>query len=157
MNAVPGQLRDSLLVDIFRQSMKILDVRPEGQIDLAIVPLNVISEEAEIPDQPGIFILVHGFVVFHVQLSLFKEPLWNAEQIADFGNDQIGAVGIVDFFLRFFFVVFRKSIDGVDVVCNWCHRDYLRFCCVLWLSAATQKKHPGYNSRVFAVFGASAF
>ena len=53
--------------------MQILGVIAEPIIDFAVILFNSSTHHAKVPNQSGIFLPIHGFVIFHFQLALLKK------------------------------------------------------------------------------------
>ena len=72
--------------------------------------LNAVPDQAQVSNDPCIFVLIHFGIMLPIQLPPVKNLLGHADQIADFGNDHICTVWIVDFFLNGFFCLLLGRI-----------------------------------------------
>ena len=96
--------------NVLWKGVQIFDIVIKCRADLGVVLLNAVPDQAQVSNDPCIFVLIHFGIMLPIQLPPVKNLLGHADQIADFGNDPICTVWIVDFFLNGFFCLLLGRI-----------------------------------------------
>ena len=94
LNSVLAELPNRFLVNVLWKGVQIFDIVIKCRADLGVVLLNAVPDQAQVSNDPCIFVLIHFGIMLPIQLPPVKNLLGHADQIADFGNDHICTVWI---------------------------------------------------------------
>ena len=89
LNSVLAELPNRFLVNVLWKGVQIFDIVIKCRADLGVVLLNAVPDQAQVSNDPCIFVLIHFGIMLPIQLPPVKNLLGHADQIADFGNDHI--------------------------------------------------------------------